>query len=705
MNVGQLIPDVAAAVAGLAALAALVGNVRSPGRWIFAAGMGLLAIETWLGARSLAAATPADAVHWQQWRLLVLAVLPAVWVLFSLCYSRGNHAEFLRRWGGVVALGAVVPLVLALVFFPVLAWEVPVGLPFAEFVVQLGSAGRALHLLGVVAWVLVLVLLERTFRTAVGTIRWRIKFALVGFVVLFGTRIYTTTQAYLYGAVARPLVIIEALALLLACGLVAWSVKRSGTFEVEVYPSHAVLYRSLTILLAGLYLLGVGVLAKLLAALGEAAAFPLMAAMWLLGLLGLTLLGLSDRVRLRLRRFVSRHFQRPLHDYRRLWSSFSERTAACVNQAEYCGAVARLVSETFEALSVSVWLVNESRAGLCPGASTVWSAEQAAARLGEANEGRGLVEALESATGPVDLEALTGAAREELAKLQPDQFGKGGGRLAVPLRAHGELLGVLTVGDRVSGMPFDGQDLDLLRCVADHTAAGLLNLRLTHRQLESKQLEAFQAMSAFFIHDLKNAASTLTLTLENLRTHFDNAEFREDALGAIRRTSERIQGLLARLAALRRGLELNVRPVDLNAVVREAIATLGTGFPPVELELHELPPVPLDAGQMQQVIANFLLNARDALGPDGQGRITVRTAPQSGGVKLEVRDTGCGMSPEFVRTQLFRPFQSTKSRGLGIGMLQAKVIVEAHRGRIEVDSVPGRGTTVQVWLPLASSRS
>ena len=136
MNVGQLIPDVAAAVAGLAALAALVGNVRSPGRWIFAAGMGLLAIETWLGARSLAAATPADAVHWQQWRLLVLAVLPAVWVLFSLCYSRGNHAEFLRRWGGVVALGAVVPLMLALVFFPVLAWEVPAGLPFAEFVVQ-----------------------------------------------------------------------------------------------------------------------------------------------------------------------------------------------------------------------------------------------------------------------------------------------------------------------------------------------------------------------------------------------------------------------------------------------------------------------------------------------------------------------------------------------------------------------------------------
>ncbi len=699
----QIIPVVAAAVAALAAVASLWGRWRSPGRWIFAGGMFLLGVEAWLNARSVSALTPAAAVTWQQWRLLVLGLLPSTWVLFSLCYSRGNHAEFLQRWGWTVALGWVVPLTLALVFFDVLVIEVP-DAGFPERLVGLGEAGRAIVLLALVAWVGVLLLLERTFRTAVGTIRWRIKLAMVGFGVLFGARLYADSQAYLYRAVGRETVQVEAVALLLACGLIGWSVKRAGTFEVEVYPSHAVLYRSMSLVLAGLYLFGVGVLAKLIEWWGNATAFPLAAAVWLVALVGLGLLGLSDRVRLRLRRFVSRHFERPLHDYRRLWSSFSERTAACVDQAEYCDAVARLVSETFEALSVSVWLVNESRAGLSPGASTIWSAEQVTARLREAHEGRTLVETLEGAPGPVDLEGLTGAAREELATLQPDQFGKGGGRLAVPLRAHGELLGVLTVGDRVSGMPFDGQDLDLLRCVADHAAAGLLNLRLTRRQVESKQLEAFQAMSAFFIHDLKNAASTLTLTLENLRTHFDNAEFRADALGAIRRTSERIQGLLARLAALRRGLELNARPADLNAVVREAIATLGAGFPPVELELHELPPVPLDAGQMQQVIANFLINARDALGPEGQGRIAVRTAPHNGGVKLEVHDTGCGMAPEFVRTQLFRPFQSTKARGLGIGMFQARVIVEAHRGRIEVDSAPGHGTTVQVWLPLTSSR-
>lgn len=701
MNLTQFIPDVAAVGAALAGGVALVGRLRSPGRWIFAGGMFLLAAETWLNARSVAAPTPLAAAQWQQWRLLVLALLPATWVLFSLCYSRGNHAEFLRRWGWAVALGWVVPLTLTLVFFDVLVREAAAAETFKVYLVGLGEAGRAVHLLAMVAWVLVLLLLERTFRTAVGTIRWRIKLAMVGFGVLFGTRLYTTSQAYLYAAVARSDVVVEAVALLLACGLIAWSVKRAGAFEAEVYPSHALLYRSLTLVLAGTYLVGVGALAKLIEWWGNPETFPLAAAVWLVALVGLGLLGLSDRVRLRLRRFVSRHFRRPLHDYRRLWLEFSGRTAACVNEAEYCQAVARLVSETFEALTVSVWLVNESRNRLRCAASTLWTADQAAGRLDELGGARAVLEELGRLSGPTELATLPGEAGRVLAVLQPDQFGKGGGRLVAPLRAQGEIVGAITLGDRVSGVPFDEQDLELLRCMTDQTAAGLLNRRLTRQLMETKQLEAFQAMSAFFIHDLKNAASTLTLTLENLRVHFDNPEFRQDALGAIGRTTERIQGLIQRLTALRRGLELNAVPADLNDVVRRALQSLGSGFPPVDLALSPLPPVRVDTEQMQQVIANFLLNARDAT--DAKGHIAVRTAPRNGGVELEVSDDGCGMTPEFLRQHLFRPFQTTKGRGLGIGMFQAKVIVEAHRGRIEVDSTPGRGTTVRVRLPLGTA--
>ena len=96
----------------------------------------------------------------------------------------------------------------------------------------------------------------------------------------------------------------------------------------------------------------------------------------------------------------------------------------------------------------------------------------------------------------------------------------------------------------------------------------------------------------------------------------------------------------------------------------------------------------------------FLLNARDAVGSDGQ--IRIQTAQHEGRALLSIADNGCGMSPNFVRNSLFRPFQTTKKQGLGIGMFQSKMIVEAHRGEIHVESKPGKGTRFGITLPLAT---
>jgi signal transduction histidine kinase len=94
----------------------------------------------------------------------------------------------------------------------------------------------------------------------------------------------------------------------------------------------------------------------------------------------------------------------------------------------------------------------------------------------------------------------------------------------------------------------------------------------------------------------------------------------------------------------------------------------------------------------------LLLNAREALRPGGEVR--VETNQSNGWAVLSVSDDGCGMTPAFLKTSLFRPFQTTKKKGLGIGMFQSKMIVEAHRGKIQVESEPGAGTTFRVMLPI-----
>jgi putative PEP-CTERM system histidine kinase len=267
------------------------------------------------------------------------------------------------------------------------------------------------------------------------------------------------------------------------------------------------------------------------------------------------------------------------------------------------------------------------------------------------------------------------------------------------LLAGERYLGLIILADRVNGIPYTVEELELLECIGDQVASSLLNLRLAKEIMLGKELEAFQTISAFFVHDLKNAASILKLTLQNLPLHFDDPVFRQDTLRSIGATTNRINQIIERLGALGSKLELRPSPVDLNSVVEQAIENVN-GTPGIEFatEFKPLPKLMADSDQLRSVVTNLLLNARDAVGE--RGRIEVKTGSQDGWVALSVSDDGCGMTPSFLRDSLFRPFKTTKKKGLGIGMFQSKMIIEAHRGSIRVKSDVGKGTTFQVLLPL-----
>jgi putative PEP-CTERM system histidine kinase len=260
----------------------------------------------------------------------------------------------------------------------------------------------------------------------------------------------------------------------------------------------------------------------------------------------------------------------------------------------------------------------------------------------------------------------------------------------------------MVLGDRVSGIPFSMQDLDLLKSVADQAAANLLNIQLSQRLSQSKQLEAFQTMSAFFVHDLKNTASTLSLMLQNLPAHYQDPEFRQDALRGISKTVTHINDLINRLSILRHELTIRAVECDLNDLISDALKT-HEQTPGVRLlkDLAPLPKVRLDPIQIGKVLTNLLVNAREAVGPNGL--VTVQTSRRNGWVVLAVADNGCGMTPEFIEGRLFHPFQTTKKRGIGIGMFHCKMIVEAHQGRIEVESKPGLGTAFRILLPVSGT--
>lgn len=685
--------------AGLLALTIFTRQFRSFPRWAFSAGMLALAAES-LFAGLAARAVPLEVVaRWQNLAFVAMAFLPGLWLLFSLTYARGNSGEFLSRWSVVVACAFIVPLTLVLLCPDGISSTIGQPSDRSQWVLRLGFAGSALNLIFLLGTILVLMNLERTFRAAVGTMRWRIKFVILGLGVLFTVRAYTSSQALLYRGGDLSLPAVNAGALLLASLLILRGLLRAGHSDVSIYPSHSLLHHSFTVLLAGVYLLVVGVFAKVVTHFGGDAAFPIKAFLVLLFLVLLAVLLLSDRVRLFTRRFVSRHFSRPVYDYRSVWRTFTESTARRVEQNELCSSVVKLVSDIFQALSVSIWLVDERKDQLSFAASTSLSQQKAGQLALDAADAAEVISALSAHPDPVDLDSSKAHWAAALRRSHPDEFRKGGSRVCVPLIAGGEMLGLLVLGDRVGAVPFSVQDFDLLKSISEQSAANLLNIQLSQRLSQAKQLEAFQAMSAFFIHDLKNTASTLSLMLQNLPVHYQDPQFREDALRGISKTVTRINETISRLNELRHELALQPVECDLNDLITETLKGQEQAADISLLkELAPLPKVRLDPAQIQKVITNLVLNARDAVSSSGQ--IRVATSQENGWVILVVADNGCGMTPEFIQRSLFRPFHTTKQKGIGIGMFHCKMIVEAHRGRIEVQSEPGKGTRFRVLLPI-----
>jgi putative PEP-CTERM system histidine kinase len=299
----------------------------------------------------------------------------------------------------------------------------------------------------------------------------------------------------------------------------------------------------------------------------------------------------------------------------------------------------------------------------------------------------------------VDLEDPKILWARDLKQSIPDSDREARIRYCVPLLAGGNLLGVMTLGDRVKYEPFSFEEIDLLRTIADQTAGSLLNLKLSEDLRKAKEMEAFQTMSTFVVHDLKNLASTLSLTMQNLPTHFDNPEFRDDASQIIKQSVAKVNSMCSHLSMLSKKIELKKVETDLNQLVNASLSCLN-GSCKVSL-IQNLQPVPklvIDPEQVQKVITNLLLNANEAIGNGGEIRLT--TDHKDGWAILSVCDNGCGISKEFIDQSLFRPFKSTKKQGMGIGLFQSKTIVEAHQGRIEVESEEGKGSTFRVFLPI-----
>ena len=255
------------------------------------------------------------------------------------------------------------------------------------------------------------------------------------------------------------------------------------------------------------------------------------------------------------------------------------------------------------------------------------------------------------------------------------------------------------------------QSSDDARAIADNINVMTEQMRAqVAREAESRQFDSFVRISAMLTHDLKNAIEGLSLTVSNMERHFDNEQFRIDAMKGLTSATDKLKAIVARLSRPVSSLSgEHKRPTktDLVPIIKRAIAMTAApvqGQHTIQTNLPDSLFALADATRIEEVIENLLLNAIEAMnGKSGTLRIDAGEGA-NGAPEFSISDTGPGMSRVFIENRLFRPFATTKKNGIGLGLYTCREVIRASGGSIEVQSVEGAGTTFRVVLPSVPQR-
>jgi len=273
----------------------------------------------------------------------------------------------------------------------------------------------------------------------------------------------------------------------------------------------------------------------------------------------------------------------------------------------------------------------------------------------------------------------------------------------VPLMQGRELLAFIIFSRPNTYQEFSWEDSELLKTCGRQAASYLALLKVTEDLTDARQFEAFNQLSAFVVHDLKNLVAQLSLVVSNAKRHMHSPGFIEDAINTVDNASSKMNRLLIHLRKGRAG-DGHVRSVSLADILRDVAAARSVSRPVPDLEINVSEPLRVTAqpDRLTSVLEHLVQNAQEATADDGEVKLRLYRADTEG--VIEVADNGCGMDAQFISQRLFRPFDTTKGNaGMGIGVYESREFVHGAGGELEVQSTPGQGTVFRLRLPLEQS--
>ena len=587
--------------------------------------------------------------------------------------------EGARRFGILIPIIATIALVLGtLQLFDV---------EHALFLSLIGHVGIA---------VTGLFLIENLFQISRPNSLWTTKHLLIGTGTIFAFDLFLYTEALLFlrtdefAKAAQPVIAVLAMPLILI------SARRLKDISISLPVSRGLLVSTTALMASGVYILGVAGIAYLIRGLGWSwgptlqLIFLIGAAMVLLVLLSSTSLRHGGR------RLIERNLFTFAYDYRREWRQLVSSMAGAADQLPLDKRALKATATLMDA-DGGVLFLRHSNGDLQYKSSwniaiddktpdtppmvlcQAFSSKRAAMAFGQAE------------TMPPDLE------QNESLRRWLDGFRDPW--IALGLFAHSDLIGMIIITRPRMRRRLTWEDLDLLEIFGHQLGSYLTVEELARQVAEAEHFDRMSKHVTFVAHDLKNLISQLSLILQQAKHHAHNPAFVSDSFLTIGDAVEKMTLLMRRVQEGAR--EGALSPVDLNALVQAS--SIKQGCDQIDVSADGALIVDAEPSIFESVLDHIINNARDACQTEAHVTLTLRREGDE--ALLIVCDNGKGMTRDFIETELFKPFASTKSAGFGIGMYQCRDWIQRWRGRLTVESRLGIGTTVTIALPLSKAGS
>lgn len=578
---------------------------------------------------------------------------------------------------------------------------VAIGLAFALLVGRLAGLSFVTAPLFYGARVLIsivlLMLIEQVWRGTAPDDRWSIKFFCLGTGGIFAYDLATFADAMLFSRLDPELWAARGFVNLLTIPLVAVSAARNPAWSLDIAVSRRMVFQSTALLSAGVYLLIVSAAGYYIRFFGGSWGGVLQTTVLFAGLLGLALVVVSGSFRARLKVFINKNFFSYRYDYREEWLRLTRELTEGHHDEGFGARAVRALAHLVEARGGGLWVKQD-----LPKYErlTQWEAPLLASDA--VPDDGPLARFLREREWVVNLDEYRAAnpaygALELPAWLAEDDEAW----LVVPLMLHEELFGFVVLLTARTRITTNWEVNDLLKTAGRQVASTLAQLHANRALIVARQFESFNRMSAFVVHDLKNLVAQLSMLLSNAARHRDNPEFQDDMIDTVDNAVDKMKKLLMQLRAGTTPAD-EPAPVDLQEVVLSALKS--------KSPLTPKPRVCVDApgirtlahrDRLDRVVGHLLQNAAEATPPSGTIEIRVRSEDQS--AIIEVEDSGVGMSEDFIRTRLFKPFESTKKNGMGIGIYESREYIRELGGQLDVESRETCGTRFSIALPLLRS--